>query len=157
MAVAKVNAVFVQQTMPLICILFVVRALGLVGMLKSRGLMDRLCTLPPRKTASSDEELAFKQKERDIALYTRKVRKLFQSMDDAWMLLLVRSGPPEIANAFALYSMWFHSMMVLLMLVLKKLFLVSKQIVDATCFSMFVVSCCIMLYHVVSIEPVGRG
>lgn len=38
----------------------------------------------PRKTASSDEELAFKQKERDIALYTRKVRKLFQSMDDAW-------------------------------------------------------------------------
>jgi hypothetical protein len=106
MAVAKVNAVFVQQTMPLICILFVVRALGLVGMLKSRGLMDRLCTLPPRKTASSDEELAFKQKERDIALYTRKVRKLFQSMDDAWMLLLVRSGPPEIANAFALYSMW---------------------------------------------------
>eukprot|EP00438_Fugacium_kawagutii_P035692 Skav234651 [mRNA] locus=scaffold1131:15007:17724:- [translate_table: standard] len=36
------------------------------------------------KTASSDEELAFKQKERDIALYTRKVRKLFQSMDDAW-------------------------------------------------------------------------
>jgi len=35
------------------------------------------------KTASSDEELAFKQKERDIALYTRKVRKLFQSMDDS--------------------------------------------------------------------------
>lgn len=34
-------------------------------------------------------------------------------------------------------------MMVLLMPVLKKLFLVSKQIVDATCFSMFVVSCCI--------------
>ncbi|CAK9003643.1 unnamed protein product [Durusdinium trenchii] len=35
------------------------------------------------KTASSDEELAFKQKERDVALYTRKVRKLFQSMDDS--------------------------------------------------------------------------
>ncbi|CAJ1425181.1 unnamed protein product, partial [Effrenium voratum] len=33
------------------------------------------------KTASTDEELAFKQKEKDIALYTRKVRNLFQSMD----------------------------------------------------------------------------
>eukprot|EP00913_Durusdinium_trenchii_P004930 g4577.t1 len=50
-----VNAVFVQQT------------------------MQPACT----KTASSDEELAFKQKERDVALYTRKVRKLFQSMDDS--------------------------------------------------------------------------
>eukprot|EP00439_Symbiodinium_sp_Y106_P067947 s1454_g11.t1 len=35
------------------------------------------------KTASSDEELAFKQKERDVALYTRKVKKLFQSMDSS--------------------------------------------------------------------------
>mmetsp|Transcript_20124 Transcript_20124/g.47352 ORF Transcript_20124/g.47352 Transcript_20124/m.47352 type:complete len:627 (-) Transcript_20124:208-2088(-) len=35
------------------------------------------------KTASSDEELAFKQKERDVAMYTRKVRKLFQTMDDS--------------------------------------------------------------------------
>eukprot|EP00435_Cladocopium_sp_Y103_P037611 s944_g10.t1 len=35
------------------------------------------------KTASSDEELAFKQKERDISMYTRKVRKLFQTMDDS--------------------------------------------------------------------------
>lgn len=26
------------------------------------------------KTASSDEELAFKQKERDVAMYTRKAR-----------------------------------------------------------------------------------
>ncbi|CAJ1367651.1 unnamed protein product [Effrenium voratum] len=34
------------------------------------------------KTASSDEELAFKQKERDVAMYTRKVKKLFQSMDE---------------------------------------------------------------------------
>ncbi|CAL1163318.1 unnamed protein product, partial [Cladocopium goreaui] len=34
------------------------------------------------KTASSDEELAFKQKERDVAMYTRKVRKLFNSMDE---------------------------------------------------------------------------
>jgi len=33
------------------------------------------------KTASSDEELAFKQKERDIAMYTRKVRRLFKEMD----------------------------------------------------------------------------
>ncbi|CAJ1400755.1 unnamed protein product [Effrenium voratum] len=33
------------------------------------------------KTASTDEELAFKQKEKDIALYTRKVRGLFQTMD----------------------------------------------------------------------------
>lgn len=33
------------------------------------------------KTASSDEELAFKQKEKDIAAYARKVKKLFQSMD----------------------------------------------------------------------------
>ncbi|CAE7200784.1 zupT, partial [Symbiodinium sp. KB8] len=35
------------------------------------------------RTASSDEELAFKQKERDVAMYTRKVRKLFQTMDDS--------------------------------------------------------------------------
>jgi len=34
------------------------------------------------KTASSDEELAFKQKERDIAMYTRKVKKLFTTMDE---------------------------------------------------------------------------
>mmetsp|Transcript_7785 Transcript_7785/g.17968 ORF Transcript_7785/g.17968 Transcript_7785/m.17968 type:complete len:629 (+) Transcript_7785:68-1954(+) len=33
------------------------------------------------KTASSDEEIAFKQKEKDIATYTRKVKKLFQTMD----------------------------------------------------------------------------
>jgi len=35
------------------------------------------------KTASSDEDLAFKQKERDINAYKRKVRKLFQTMDDS--------------------------------------------------------------------------
>jgi len=35
------------------------------------------------KTASSDEELAFKQKEKDIAAYARKVRRLFQTMDDS--------------------------------------------------------------------------
>lgn len=35
------------------------------------------------KTASSDEELAFKQKERDVALYTRKVKKLFMTMDSS--------------------------------------------------------------------------
>jgi len=34
------------------------------------------------KTATSDEELAFKQKEREMAMYTRKVRKLFNSMDE---------------------------------------------------------------------------
>ncbi|CAK9064267.1 unnamed protein product, partial [Durusdinium trenchii] len=33
------------------------------------------------KTASSDEELAFKQKEKDVAQYMRKVKKLFQTMD----------------------------------------------------------------------------
>jgi len=33
------------------------------------------------KTASSDEELAFKQKERDIAMYTRKVKNLFNTLD----------------------------------------------------------------------------
>ncbi|CAE7250780.1 CACNA1A [Symbiodinium natans] len=33
------------------------------------------------KTATSDEELAFKQKEKDIAVYNRKVRKLFQTID----------------------------------------------------------------------------
>ncbi|CAE6970920.1 Catsper1 [Symbiodinium sp. CCMP2592] len=33
------------------------------------------------KTASSDEELAFKNKEKDIALYANKVKKLFQTMD----------------------------------------------------------------------------
>jgi len=33
------------------------------------------------KTASSDEELAFKQKQRDMEMYTKKVRKLFQTMD----------------------------------------------------------------------------
>ncbi|CAE7346178.1 SCN11A [Symbiodinium natans] len=35
------------------------------------------------KTASSDEELAFKQKQRDADLYTKKVRKLFQTMDSS--------------------------------------------------------------------------
>eukprot|EP00437_Effrenium_voratum_P056131 CAMPEP_0181533456 /NCGR_PEP_ID=MMETSP1110-20121109/73160_1 /TAXON_ID=174948 /ORGANISM="Symbiodinium sp., Strain CCMP421" /LENGTH=52 /DNA_ID=CAMNT_0023664627 /DNA_START=79 /DNA_END=233 /DNA_ORIENTATION=+ len=35
------------------------------------------------KTASSDEELAFRQKERDIAAYHRKVRRLFQSIDSS--------------------------------------------------------------------------
>eukprot|EP00434_Breviolum_minutum_P002883 symbB.v1.2.002539.t1/scaffold103.1/size331058/4 len=33
------------------------------------------------KTASSDEELAFRQKERDVVSYNRKVRRLFQSID----------------------------------------------------------------------------
>lgn len=33
------------------------------------------------KTASSDEELAFKQKEKEIQAYTRKVKKLFLAMD----------------------------------------------------------------------------
>lgn len=33
------------------------------------------------KTASSDEELSFKQKEKDIAMYANKVKKLFQTMD----------------------------------------------------------------------------
>ncbi|CAE7398722.1 ycf45 [Symbiodinium sp. CCMP2456] len=33
------------------------------------------------KTASSDDELAFKNKEKDIALYANKVKKLFQTMD----------------------------------------------------------------------------
>eukprot|EP00438_Fugacium_kawagutii_P027995 Skav202946 [mRNA] locus=scaffold422:437215:438924:+ [translate_table: standard] len=33
------------------------------------------------KTASSDEELAYKQKERDIAMYTRKVKNLFFTLD----------------------------------------------------------------------------
>jgi len=33
------------------------------------------------KTASSDEDLAFKQKEKDVAMYTRKVKKLFQTID----------------------------------------------------------------------------
>jgi len=33
------------------------------------------------KTASSDEDLAFKQKEKDGAVYTRKVKKLFMTMD----------------------------------------------------------------------------
>eukprot|EP00913_Durusdinium_trenchii_P005564 g5184.t1 len=35
------------------------------------------------KTASSDEELAFRQKERDIVSYNRKVRRLFQSIDSS--------------------------------------------------------------------------
>lgn len=35
------------------------------------------------KTANTDEELAFKQKEKDIALYTRKVKNLFQTMDQS--------------------------------------------------------------------------
>ncbi|CAL1141585.1 unnamed protein product [Cladocopium goreaui] len=35
------------------------------------------------KTASSDEDLAFRQKQKDIAAYTRKVRKLFQTMDQS--------------------------------------------------------------------------
>jgi len=35
------------------------------------------------KTASTDEELAFKQKEKDVALYTRKVKSLFQTMDQS--------------------------------------------------------------------------
>lgn len=35
------------------------------------------------KIASSDEELAFKQKERELASYTRKVKKLFQTMDQS--------------------------------------------------------------------------
>ncbi|CAE7875696.1 Cacna1i [Symbiodinium microadriaticum] len=34
------------------------------------------------KTASFDEELAFKQKERDVITYTNKVRRLFQTMDE---------------------------------------------------------------------------
>jgi len=33
------------------------------------------------KTASTDEEIAFKQKEKDTAAYTRRVKKLFQSVD----------------------------------------------------------------------------
>ncbi|CAJ1392348.1 unnamed protein product [Effrenium voratum] len=35
------------------------------------------------KTASSDEELAFKQKQKDIAQYTRKVKRLFQTIDSS--------------------------------------------------------------------------
>ncbi|CAK9053878.1 unnamed protein product [Durusdinium trenchii] len=33
------------------------------------------------RTANSDEDLAFREKQRDIASYTRKIRKLFQTMD----------------------------------------------------------------------------
>lgn len=33
------------------------------------------------KTASSDEELAFKQKQKDMATYTKKVKKLFSTID----------------------------------------------------------------------------
>ncbi|CAJ1450529.1 unnamed protein product, partial [Effrenium voratum] len=33
------------------------------------------------KTASSDDEIAFKQKQKDVDTYTRKVKKLFQSMN----------------------------------------------------------------------------
>eukprot|EP00930_Biecheleria_cincta_P071027 TRINITY_DN58587_c0_g1_i1.p1 TRINITY_DN58587_c0_g1~~TRINITY_DN58587_c0_g1_i1.p1 ORF type:complete len:607 (+),score=88.77 TRINITY_DN58587_c0_g1_i1:101-1921(+) len=33
------------------------------------------------KTASSDEELAYRQKQKEIAMYTRKVKQLFQSID----------------------------------------------------------------------------
>ena len=35
------------------------------------------------KTANSDEDLAYRQKEKEIQSYTRKVRKLFSSMDDS--------------------------------------------------------------------------
>jgi len=35
------------------------------------------------RTASSDEDLAFKQKEKDIAMYHRKVKKLFATMDSS--------------------------------------------------------------------------
>ncbi|CAE7553116.1 CACNA1I [Symbiodinium pilosum] len=35
------------------------------------------------KTAGSDEELAFKQKEKDAQMYTRKVKRLFQTIDDS--------------------------------------------------------------------------
>eukprot|EP00913_Durusdinium_trenchii_P034611 g32381.t1 len=35
------------------------------------------------KTASSDEDLAFKQREKDIAQYNRKVKKLFATMDSS--------------------------------------------------------------------------
>ncbi|CAJ1452517.1 unnamed protein product [Effrenium voratum] len=35
------------------------------------------------KTASSDEDLAFKQREKDIAMYHRKVKKLFATMDSS--------------------------------------------------------------------------
>ncbi|CAE7570921.1 Catsper1, partial [Symbiodinium sp. CCMP2456] len=35
------------------------------------------------KTANSDEELAFRQKQKDWALYANKVKKLFQSMDSS--------------------------------------------------------------------------
>eukprot|EP00913_Durusdinium_trenchii_P018294 g17187.t1 len=33
------------------------------------------------RTASSDEELAYKQRQKEIALYTKKARRLFQNMD----------------------------------------------------------------------------
>eukprot|EP00913_Durusdinium_trenchii_P020487 g19246.t1 len=33
------------------------------------------------KTASSDEDLAFKQKQKDMATYTKKVKKLFSTID----------------------------------------------------------------------------
>eukprot|EP00434_Breviolum_minutum_P002882 symbB.v1.2.002538.t1/scaffold103.1/size331058/3 len=35
------------------------------------------------KTASSDEDIAFKQREKDIAQYNRKVKKLFATMDSS--------------------------------------------------------------------------
>lgn len=35
------------------------------------------------KTANSDEEIAFKQKEKDMATYTRKVKSLFQQVDSS--------------------------------------------------------------------------
>ena len=37
----------------------------------------------PSRLHTSDEELAYRQKEKEIQAYTRKVRKLFQSMDDS--------------------------------------------------------------------------
>ena len=35
------------------------------------------------KVASTDEEIAFKQKEKDLAIYTKRVKTLFQTVDDS--------------------------------------------------------------------------
>ncbi|CAE7584038.1 CACNA1H [Symbiodinium natans] len=46
-----------------------------------RNVVNSVFVQQTMKTASSDEDLAFKQKEKDKALYNRKVKKLFQNID----------------------------------------------------------------------------
>ena len=155
MAVCQGQCSFLcSKTMPLICILFVVRALGLVGMLKSRGPHG------PVVHVATKEDSKFRWRTR------------IQAEGERYCFVHAESSQTFSINGWRLdvvvgekWTPWDSKCV-------RPIFHVvpfhdgfvdagpQKAVfgLQANCgCNMFLDVCCIMLYHVVSIEPVGRG